>query len=127
MLSKASQAKLATCHEDLQDIVNLLAEQMQIIVVCGHRGEKEQNEAYASGHSKLKFPKSKHNTYPSMAVDLAPAKTVNGKLVIDWNDKEAFRILARAFMRIAECHGVDYEWGGDWKRFKDMPHFQLVD
>ena len=124
MLTKASQAKLATCHEDLQDIVEALAEQMQIIVVCGHRGEKEQNEAYAKGNSKLKFPKSKHNTLPSMAVDLAPAKTVDGKLVIDWQDKKAFTILARAFMRIAECNGVSYTWGGEWK-MADLVHFQL--
>jgi peptidoglycan L-alanyl-D-glutamate endopeptidase CwlK len=25
----------------------------------------------------------------------------------------------------AEAEGVDLEWGGDWKSFRDGPHFQL--
>lgn len=125
MLTPASKKKLETCHKDLQEIVEALAEQMQIIVVCGHRGEKEQNEAYKNGTSKLKFPKSKHNTMPSLAVDLAPAKTVNGRLQIDWSDTKAFTVMARAFMRIAESKGIEYVWGGEWK-MADLVHFEIV-
>ena len=32
---------------------------------------------------------------------------------------EAFKIAAREY-------GIDIQWGGDWKRFKDGPHVELV-
>jgi hypothetical protein len=41
-------------------------------ILCGHREEKEQNEAFNKGNSKLKWPQSKHNSLPSLAVDIAP-------------------------------------------------------
>ena len=33
--------------------------------------------------------------------------------------------MADAMKQAAEELDVDLEWGGDWKTFKDGPHFQL--
>jgi hypothetical protein len=56
---------------------------------------------------------------------LAPCKVVNGKTTIDWTDIKAFQDLAKIIKRIADEKFIPIEWGGDWKGFKDMPHFQL--
>ena len=93
-------------------------------VICGHRGEKEQNEAYSTGNSKLKYPKSKHNSMPSMAVDIVPYP-------LDWKNIDSFKALAVEVKKVwdkiptAEREGFDLSWGGDWKTFKDMPHYEL--
>jgi len=51
------------------------------------------------------------------AVDLVPYP-------VSW-DWEHFYPIADAMKAAAEELGVDLEWGGDWKTFKDGPHFQL--
>ncbi|RUM51123.1 MAG: hypothetical protein DSY47_00100 [Hydrogenothermus sp.] len=39
----------------------------------------------------------------------------------DWNNKEAYQTLGQ----IAKQVGL--EWAGEWKRFREMPHFQDTD
>lgn len=34
-------------------------------------------------------------------------------------------LIARHLQKIADDKGVKLEWGGDWKNFKDYPHFQI--
>lgn len=120
-LTKASAKKLATCHPDLIKLIQSVADRTPIVVICGHRSEKEQNAAFASGHSKLQYPKSRHNTYPSQAVDIAPL--VDGK--INWQNGKAFGALSIMVKQQARILGTPIEWGGDWKAFKDEPHYQL--
>ncbi|MCW2335708.1 hypothetical protein M2323_004664, partial [Rhodoblastus acidophilus] len=55
------------------------------------------------------------------AVDLAPV--VNG--VIPWKDWSKFASVARAMKAAASQVHVSITWGGDWKTFKDGPHFEL--
>lgn len=80
-LGKASLLKLATCQPELRRFAEAVAEGIDngecpgvsdLAVLCGYRGEKEQNEAFAKGASKLQWPHSKHNHLPAFAVDLAP-------------------------------------------------------
>jgi hypothetical protein len=44
----------------------------------------------------------------------------NGQAVWDQEDKDW-----RRFVEICKGHGL--EWGGDWRSFKDFPHFQVAD
>lgn len=117
--SKKSIEKLLTCHPDLVMIINyaLKTSPLDFSVLCGHRGEKEQNRAYIDGNSKLKYPLSNHNKNPSNAVDIAPYP-------IDWNNIERFEILGRHVKNVANKLNIEIEWGGDWN-FKDYPHFEL--
>jgi peptidoglycan L-alanyl-D-glutamate endopeptidase CwlK len=116
----------------MQLIFNEVAEIWPIRIVCGHRGEQEQNEAYDKGFSKLKFPNSKHNKTPSLAVDVVPLKHGG---VIDWKDQHEFYALARYALIVAKRIGVTIRWGGDWdmdgdwrdETFLDMAHYELVE
>lgn len=116
--SRSSKEKLATCHPDLQRLMNEVIKTTDIIILCGHRGEVEQNAAFANHTSQLKWPKGKHNSMPSKAVDVAPWP-------LDWDNEPAFCDLAVLIKRVASEIGVSVEWGGDWKTFVDLPHYQL--
>jgi peptidoglycan L-alanyl-D-glutamate endopeptidase CwlK len=123
--SKQSKINLSSCHIDLQ---NICYETLKIIdhsIICGFRGEEEQNEAFYKGNSQLQFPNSKHNKTPAMAVDVMPYP-------IDWHDIKriyhfAGHVLAVAYMLKEQgiiSHGL--KWGGNWKNFKDYPHYELI-
>ena len=122
--SARSLKNLEQCHPLLQLLMYEAIKVTDFSVICGFRGEKEQNEAYARGHSKLKWPQSKHNQTPSMAVDIVPYP-------IDWNDELRFRTLGAVVKEIwsqlppEKKEGYELSWGGDWKTFKDLPHFEL--
>ena len=36
-----------------------------------------------------------------------------------------FEALAKEFKKVAKEKGIEVVWGGDWKNFKDLPHFQI--
>jgi peptidoglycan L-alanyl-D-glutamate endopeptidase CwlK len=104
-------------------------------IVCGWRGEVEQNKAFAEGKSKLRWPQSKHNNMEagqphSLAVDIAP--WVNGG--ISWDDRISFAVLAGVVFSAAQERGVTIRWGGNWSpgwaptrnKFPDLPHFELM-
>lgn len=117
-LSSLSRKRLSTCHPDLIAVVTLASERVPMAVICGHRGEVDQRAAFANGFSKKNWPDSPHNTVPSRAVDITP-------LPLDWQDVAAFERVAKVVKMAAKELGVEVEWGGDWKKFKDRPHFQL--
>ncbi|MGL4999532.1 MAG: hypothetical protein ACRC5T_11235 [Cetobacterium sp.] len=127
--SKTSQERLATCHPDLQKLFNEVIKTTDCVIVCGHRNEIEQNKAFVEKKSKLKFPKSKHNSAPSMAVDVMPLK--DGKL--DWNDLKYTWEFVQIVKNVALKLNVDVTCGADWnknnqykdEKFLDMPHYQL--
>lgn len=130
--SQRSLSRLQTCHPDLQLLmVEALADPecpCDMSVLCGYRGEEEQNAAYASGASKLKFPQSRHNQTPSLAVDVAPY--ING--AISWEWEHYYPLAAhikgtwqRLEQRELTTGNHSLSWGGDWSSFKDGPHWQL--
>ena len=41
-------------------------------------------------------------------------------------DKAILTQIARHIQKTAkDCYNIDLEWGGDFKTFKDLPHFQI--
>jgi peptidoglycan L-alanyl-D-glutamate endopeptidase CwlK len=125
--STKSLARLETCHPSLQRVAKMAIVRYDFVVLCGHRSKAEQEDAYERGMSKLRWPASKHNQAPSLAMDLAPYP-------IDWRDVKAFHDLARIILEEAAKIDVKLRWGGDWngngrqdEKFIDMPHFELVE
>lgn len=114
---KKSADKLRSCHKDLILLCESVLQEMDITILCGFRGEVEQNEAYNTGKSKLNFPQSKHNKSPSLAVDVAPYP-------IDWSDVEKFKKMCLLFEEHAEKLGIDIRLGRDFS-FRDYVHFEL--
>lgn len=127
---KRSRNNLATCDERLQDLFNEVIKYFDCSVLCGYRNEELQNDAYYSGRSKAKFPKSKHNSLPSRAIDVAPYYAGEG---IPWEDKDRFILFAGFVLGMAAQMGIKLRWGGNWSSdnridsiFFDGPHFELL-
>jgi peptidoglycan L-alanyl-D-glutamate endopeptidase CwlK len=121
-----SKRRLSTCEKDLQLLFKEVVRGFDCTIVCGHRGEEAQNEAYKRGNSKVKYPHGRHNANPSRAVDVAPYP-------IDWTDRDRFHYFAGYVKGIASQMGIDVIWGGDWDNdtdlkdngFDDLVHFEL--
>lgn len=58
------------------------------------------------------------------AVDLIGLIKIDGRFKVTW-DWPIYHIIADAMKRAAQELRVPLDWGGDWKRFPDGPHFQL--
>lgn len=53
------------------------------------------------------------------AVDIAPYP-------IDWKDLKRFKMLSEHIKKVARILNIQVAWGGDWKTFKDYPHWELI-
>lgn len=130
--SQASKEKLSTCHPDLQKLFEAVIVHYDCTVICGHRGEADQNKAVAEGKSKTKWPNSKHNSVPSKAVDVMPTP-INWSM--DSKNIKSLYFFAGFVMATAKSLGIKLRWGGDFNRnqifiddvFVDIPHFELED
>lgn len=126
--SALSEQRLETCDVRLQAILKEAIRHVDFTVLCGFRGPDEQEDAFRTGRSKVRWPNSKHNRRPSVAVDLAP-------FPVDWTDTARFARLAGYIERIAHEQGVKLRWGGDFdqdgrtvgEKFIDMPHLEIVE
>jgi len=116
--SAKSKRELESCHGDIQIVLNEVIKYMDCSVLKGHRAEREQNQAFEGGFSRLKFPLSRHNKLPSDAVDVVP-------FPIDWDDLPKFHELAGVIRTVCKQKGIKLEWGGEWKSFRDAPHWQI--
>lgn len=124
-LSETSIKRLNNVHPDLIKIVHRAIEitSQDFMVLEGARTLAQQKEYFRTGKSKTM--KSRHlpsSNYCGMscAVDLVPI--VGGKVSWDW---QYYYPLAEAVKQAAKDINIPIEWGGDWKTFKDGPHFQL--
>ena len=125
-LTPNSLARLKGVHPDLVRVVNRCAADWAdpatgFIVTCGVRTLEEQKILKAKGASKtLRSRHLKAANGFSHAVDLAC--TIKGQVRWDWPlyDRLAVRMKAAA-----KAEKVPLEWGGDWRSFKDGPHYQL--
>ena len=114
-LGLRSKQRLSGVHPDLVAVVELAISKSEqdFSVTEGIRHIERQRMLVATGKSTTM--NSRHLT--GHAVDLVPYP-------VSW-DWEHFYPIADAMQAAAEELGVDLEWGGDWKTFKDGPHFQL--
>lgn len=117
-LSARSRSRLAGVHPHLQRVVELAIRRAPIdfMVTEGPRTVERQRELFKAGATQTM--NSRHIT--GHAVDLAAI--VGGKVRWDW---PLYARIAGAMKSAAAELGVPLEWGGDWKSFKDGPHFQL--
>ena len=137
-LSSTGRARRETLHPDLQLIVDELLEEVDFTLICAHRTQAEQDKSVADGVSKTPWPRSKHNAYPSEAMDIAPYfKELGG---IDWEDIPAIanlvgraQSIAHRLLREGKIR-CELRWGGDWdgdgrtrdQGFMDYVHLERV-
>jgi peptidoglycan L-alanyl-D-glutamate endopeptidase CwlK len=126
IISGPSERRLRGVHPDLVRVVRRVAKDWKDpetgwIITCGPRTMAEQKLLLAKGATRTL--RSRHipaaNGY-SHAVDFAC--TIKGVPRWDW---PLYHKLAKAVKAAAKAEKVPIEWGGDWKTFKDGPHYQL--
>jgi hypothetical protein len=86
----------------------------------GLRTASEQAQLYADGKSKADGYDKKSYHQTGNALDVYA--------YVDWKaswSPEHLALVAAAMLQAASELGIHLEWGGHWKSFKDMPHFQL--
>lgn len=117
-LTATDRARLAGIHPDLVKVVEAAAKATSIpfTVMEGKRSLAQQKKNIAKGVSWTL--KSRHLS--GHAVDLVPL--VGGKITWAW---PVYYKLAPIIKAAAASVGVPVEWGGDWSRNKDGPHWQL--
>lgn len=129
-LSQLSTARLSTAHAKLIGVFTEVARRVPTVIFWGHRAKVDQDKAVAEKRSSKPFPTSKHNFWPSLAVDAGPDMGP----VIDWKNEAAFVAFAKTVLEVAKELGVEIRWGGDWDRDGvaqergewDLVHFELV-
>jgi peptidoglycan LD-endopeptidase CwlK len=147
---KRSRERLETCDPKLQALMNEVIKHKDVTILHGFRGEAAQNALFKSGHSKLKWPLSKHNAMVSgagglmvpnaRAVDFAPWVEGKGPImgdgkifprVMEWHE---FYHTIGMIRGIASQMGIAVRSGADWdgdtwlhnNNFNDLFHVELV-
>lgn len=95
------------------------------VITEGARSVERQKELVAAGASKTM--NSKHipvNGY-AMAIDLYPAPIPEDLSKPPAGYTQLQKDVATAIKQAAKDLGYKITWGGDWKTFKDLPHFQM--
>ena len=118
ILSARSKKRIADIHPDLQKVIEraITLTEVDFTVLEGMRTKTRQKKLFKSGASSTM--NSRHLT--GHAVDLGAY--IAGSVRWDW---PLYYKIADAVKRAARELEINIEWGGDWKSFKDGPHFQL--
>ena len=124
--SERSLKNLEGIHPDLRKIMDRALEMsdMDFVVIEGLRTKARQAELVAKGASKTM--KSRHLT--GHAVDIVPLLDLDKDGKIETQEMFNWPLMKRlsAIIKMAakDVH-VPIEWGGDWTKFPDGPHWQL--
>lgn len=121
-----SLANLAQSDKRLQRLFREVIKHYDCTILEGHRMEADQNRLFDEGKTKLQWPDSKHNKFPSMAVDVMPYP-------IDWEDDKRNYHFAGFVMGVAAMMGIPIRQGVDWDgdrdisehKFQDLPHYEV--
>lgn len=113
-------------EEKARDFLALCkAEGIEVIVTSTYRDAESQNALYAQGRTapgkkvtNAKAGQSWHNW--RVAFDVVPLR--NGKPV--WGTTGEDLKLWRRIGAIGKSCGL--EWAGDWRTFREFPHFQFT-
>ncbi|MBM4764299.1 M15 family metallopeptidase [Bacillus sp. B15-48] len=137
-LEKTAHYENSELPEGLHPIVAQKAEQLvhngrkrgiEIIITDDFRSFDEQNRLYETGRTKegsivtqAKGGESYHNF--GLAIDFAIKKS-NGEVIWDMT-YDGNGNGQSDWMEVVEiAKSLGFEWGGDWKHFKDYPHLQM--
>ena len=118
VLGTVSKNNLKGVHPDLVKVVEkaITLTEIDFRVTEGLRSKARQIELVNNGASKTL--NSRHIT--GHAVDVVAL--IGGSVRWDW---PLYDKIAKAFKQAAKELNIPIVWGGDWKSFKDGPHFEL--
>ena len=126
-----NETKINKLHPQFQDKVRKFIKkvyeqhQIKLRIVQGYRTYREQDELYAKGRTmpgskvtNAKGGQSNHNF--GLAIDVFPIWQ-DGRIHME-DDAENIRLL-KLIAHVGIEEGL--AWGGNWRKFKDYPHFEL--
>ena len=122
--------RIATAHPKIREELknyyiecnNKLPKGVRLRFAYVYRSVEEQNRLYAQRPkvTNAKGGQSIHNYGLAFDIAILLDKDNNGTFEsIDWNISSPYFKLVVDYFKTK-----GYEWGGDWKNFKDYPHFQ---
>lgn len=121
---KRSRSRLATVHPDLRQVMEaaIKVSPFDFTILEGVRTIERQRQLLRQGSTRTL--RSRHLPHLAdglaRAVDVAPF--VGGEVSWAW---PLYYRLALTIKETAVAQGIAIEWGGDWKTFRDGPHWQL--
>lgn len=117
-------------HPDLIRVANhalsILAAKtpsLTFIITDGDRTREQQIRLKTAGASRTLNSRHIAKNQPSgkaEAIDVAAL--LDGQVRWDW---PLYSMIAKAMQQAAASESVKIEWGGNWRKFRDGPHFQL--
>lgn len=116
ILGDRSTKNLVGVNADLVKVVKRALElsPVDFTVIEGLRTKERQAELMKQGFTRTL--NSRHII--GEAVDIVP-------LPVDWKNPKPFGLVAEAMKKAADELGVKITWGGSWRTFKDLPHYQI--
>jgi len=140
-----SRKLLETCHEDIIEIMNLAISRSNVDfgISEGYRSLERQRVLYEQGRSKVDGDvfKGKHNSTPSMAVDIFVYHqdvSLRRKMCYDRVHLSYVAGIVLSCSRELLFNGGisnNIRWGGNWdgdgvigldQSFDDFPHFEII-
>ena len=112
-----SLIKISHCHWDLQRVAQEAIKEIDFSIICGYREKQLQDFAYENKRSKLRWPDSKHNSYPSRAFDFIPWPFRS------WEELNDFNTVANVIVNVAAKLDIEITGGFDWGW--DLGHIEL--
>jgi peptidoglycan L-alanyl-D-glutamate endopeptidase CwlK len=90
------------------------------VMICGHRTWEEQDALFEQRPIVTRAPGGYSNHNFGIAGDFG---VFRGKVYLD----ESNKALADQVHEACAVHArkLGFEWGGDWKKLKDYPHFEI--
>jgi len=115
--SKRSMERLNTCDGQLIELFGEVVKHFDCTILEGHRNKEDQEKYFNEGKSKNHYPDSKHNRYPSRAVDAI----YHPFSEYSWDDREKFKLFRGFVYGVASQLGIKLNKTIEW----DLPHFEL--
>ena len=99
---------------------------LDVSVISGHRSFEEQADLYAKGRTApgdvvtYARPGSSNHNFGT-AIDFG---IFAGGKYLDAREPGLTERVYRSIWNNIEAEGLRIDWGGNWKRLKDTPHFE---
>lgn len=124
--SQRSLVNMAGIHPDLRRVLDRALQESPIdfVITEGLRTVARQREMVRIGASTTM--NSRH--LKGYAVDLYAYVDIDADGTVEFVEMSNPRLMkkiADAIKEAAKAENVPVIWGGDWRTFKDMPHFEL--
>ena len=137
--SENSLKRMEGVHPKLRKLMELSIKDSphDFMIVQGVRTAAYQNELYQQGRTKMgkivtncDGYKNKSNHQAKQdgyghAIDFAIYDPSIAEK-IDWDTTSKYKAVAEHIKAIAKENYINVQWGGDWKKFKDDPHIELL-